>query len=129
MASTDVITDEMWAWMAPLLPSSEGKRGGQWRDHRTMVEAIIWKFRTGSPWRDLPERFGPWQTAHYRHDRWSADGTWAKLLQVAQQHADETDGLGWVVSVDSSIVRAHQHAAGARRHGTGGSGELHESAA
>lgn len=115
MAERDVITDEMWAWMEPLLPSSDGKRGGRYRDHRVLVEAICWRLRTGAPWRDLPERFGPWQTVWYRFDRWSADGTWARLLEAAQAHADECGQLGWDMSVDSSIVRAHQHVAGAAR--------------
>jgi len=127
----DVITDEMWDWMEPLLPSSHGKRGRPFRDHRLMVEAICWRLRTGAPWRDLPERFGPWKTAWDRFDRWSGDGTWAALLEAAQQHTDAAGALGWDVSVDSTIVRTHQHAAGARKvkpDGTRGSGELHESA-
>lgn len=131
VADRDVITDQMWEWMEPLLPSSDGKRGGQWRDHRLMVEAICWRLRTGAPWRDLPERFGPWQTAWYRFDRWCADGTWARLLEVIQAHADQAGQLGWDVSVDSTVVRAHQHAAGARTadgDDTGGSGESQESA-
>ncbi len=122
----------MWAWMEPLLPSSAGKRGGRYRDHRLLVEAICWRLRTGAPWRDLPERFGPWQTAWYRFDRWAADGTWTRLLESVQAHADECGELGWDVSVDSSIVRAHQHAAGARttpEPHTGGSVESHESVA
>src|SRR3712207_9329500 len=75
-----VVSDEAWAWMEPLLPSSIGRRGGRWRDHRQVIEAIAWKYRPGSPWRELPESFGPWQTAYERLTRWSADGTWAKLL-------------------------------------------------
>lgn len=132
MSERDVITDEIWTWMEPLLPSSDGQRGRPFRDHRLMVEAICWRLRTGAPWRDLPERFGPWQTVWTRFDRWSADGTWALLLKAAQQHADEADELGWDVSVDSSIVRTHQHAAGARKavpNDTGGPNELQESAA
>ncbi len=131
MADRDVITDEMWTWIEPLLPSSAGRRGRPFRDHRVVVEAICWRLRTGAPWRDLPDRFGPWQTVWARFDRWSADGTWARLLEAAQQHADQADELGWDVSVDSSIVRTHQHAAGARDRcdsHTGGSGELQDSA-
>ncbi len=97
-----------------------------------MVEAICWRLRTGAPWRDLPARFGPWQTAWDRFDRWSADGTFALLLQAVQEHADELGELGWDVSLDSTIVRTHQHAAGARTadpDDTGGSTESHESAA
>src|SRR5688500_14177873 len=59
-----VVADEAWAWMEPLLPSSTGRRGGRWRDHRQVIEAIAWKYRTGSPWRELPDRYGPWQTAY-----------------------------------------------------------------
>lgn len=132
MAERDVITDEMWEGIEPLMPSSGGKPGRPFRDHRLLVEGICWRLRTGAPWRDLPERFGPWQTAWERFDRWSADGTFARLLEAVQQHADELGELGWDVSVDSSIVRTHQHAAGARTVGpddAGGSDELHDSAA
>jgi transposase len=119
MSDRDVISDQAWAFIEPRLPSSQGKRGGQWRDHRLVLEAIAWRFRTGSPWRDLPERFGPWQTAWKRHNRWSADGTYARLLADAQAHADAAGDLDWLVAADSTIVRAHQHAAGARRDTTG----------
>lgn len=130
MADRDVITDDLWTWMEPLLPSSAGRAGRPFRDHRVVVEGICWRLRTGAPWRDLPDRFGAWQTVWARFDRWSNDGTWARLLEAAQQHADQVGELGWDVSVDSSIVRAHQHAAGAPSHGdgdTGGSRELQES--
>jgi transposase len=115
MSDRDVINDEAWAFIEPLLPSSTGRRGGQWRDHRQVMEGIAWRYRTGSPWRDLPARFGPWQTAWKRHNRWSADGTWQRLVTAAQAHADAVGDLDWLVAVDSTIVRAHQHAAGARR--------------
>lgn len=101
--------------MEPHLPSSEGLRGGRWRDHRQVLEAIAWRYRTGSPWRDLPAEFGPWQTVWKRHDRWAADGTWDVLLAELSADADAVGELDWVVAVDSSISRAHQHAAGARR--------------
>ena len=104
--------------MEPLLPSSAGRRGGRWRDHRQVIEAIAWKYRTGSPWRELPEeRFGPWQTAYERLARWSADGTWAKLLARAQADADAAGELDWLVAADSTMVRVHQHGATARRIG------------
>src|SRR3954449_2911839 len=89
-----VVSDEAWAWMEPLLPSSAGRRGGRWRDHRQVIEAISWKYRTGSPWRELPERLGPWQTAYERLTRWSADGTWAKLLARAQADAEAGGWMG-----------------------------------
>ena len=74
----------------------------------------MWRFRTGSPWRDLPECFGPWQTVWKRLDRWTRDGTWDRLLAAAQTDAQLVGELDWVASVDSSVVRAHQHAVGAR---------------
>lgn len=128
MSDRDVISDEAWAFLAPLLPSSAGRRGGQWRDHRQVLEAIAWRFRTGSPWRDLPARFGPWQTVWKRHDRWSADGTYDRVITAAQAHADAGGQLDWLVAIDSTIVRAHQHAAGARRT-PGGTVESHDQAA
>jgi putative transposase len=100
MSDRDVISDEAWAFIAPLLPSSAGRRGGQWRDHRQVVEGIAWRFRTGSPWRDLPARFGPWQTVWKRHNRWSADGTYARLVAAAQARADAAGELDWLVAVD-----------------------------
>ena len=103
--------------MEPLLPSSAGRRGGRWRNHRRVIEAIAWKYRTGSPWREVPEQFGPWQTAHERLTRWSADGTWAKLLARAQADADAAGELDWLVAADSTLVRVHQHGASARRMG------------
>ena len=95
----------------------DGPSGWPWRDHRQVLEAICWKYRTGSPWRELPERWGPWQTAYERLTRWSADGTWAKLLARAQADADAAGELDWLVAVDSTVVRVHQHGASARRVG------------
>jgi putative transposase len=142
MRERGVISDVAWAWLEPLLPDRAPRRGGRWRDHRQVIEAIAWKYRTGSPWRELPERFGPWQTAYERHNRWSADGTWARLLAAAQADADARGELDWLVAVDSSLMRVHQHGASARRIGgnaataqgpepaattaTGGWVELHE---
>lgn len=84
-----------------------------------MVNGILWKLRTGSPWRDLPERYGPWQTCFDRFDRWRRDGTWDRLLSHAQTKSDAVGEVEWEVewevSVDDTVIRAHQHAAGARR--------------
>ena len=124
MNDNGVISDAMWVWMEPLLPSTTGKRGGRFRDHRQVIEGIAYKYRTGVPWRDVPERFGPWQTLHWRHHAWSNDGTWDQLLRAAQAHADVEGDLDWLTSADSSLVRAHQHAAGARTV-RGGSVESH----
>jgi len=129
MTERRVLTDEMWERLKPLLPDRTPRRGGQWTDHREVVEAIIWRFRTGSPWRDLPAGFPPWQTVWWRFDRWSKDGTFDPVLGELQGFAHAADELAWVVSVDSTIARAHQHAAGARRRPRGGSFESQGSAA
>ena len=108
------LTDEVWEQIAPLLPENGG-RGKQWRDHRTVVDGILWKLRTGAPWHDLPSRYGPWQTCYDRFSRWQRDGTWDRLLAHTQTRFDAVSEVEWLVSVDSTVARAHQHAAGARR--------------
>ncbi|GGK20548.1 IS5 family transposase [Streptomyces camponoticapitis] len=80
-----------------------------------MINGVLYRVRTGVQWRDLPERFGPWETVYKRHRRWSADGTWAMLLSRIQAAEDAAGRIDWDVSVDSTAVRAHQHAAGARK--------------
>jgi transposase len=110
------LTDAAWVRLEPLLP----KRGGQgrrWRDHRQVIDGILWRLRTGAPWRDIPERYGPWQTCYERYKRWDEDGTWAQLLEAMQVKDDAVGRIEWSFSVDSSTVRAHQHAAGARKKG------------
>jgi transposase len=82
-----------------------------------VLNGIVWKFRTGVPWRDVPERYGPWTSLHTRFRRWAADGTFDRMLRAAQAKADAAGDIDWLVSVDSTIVRAHQHAAGARKGG------------
>jgi hypothetical protein len=79
-----------------------------------VIDGILHRVRTGVHWRDLPERFGPWKTVYERHRLWSGDGTWERLLQQVQAAADAAGEIDWDISVDSTIVRAHQHAAGAR---------------
>jgi transposase len=81
-----------------------------------VINAILWQARTGAPWRDLPERYGPWKTAHERLRKWTADGTWDRILAHVQVHNDGAL-VEWTVHVDSTSVRAHQHAAGARKRG------------
>ncbi len=107
------LTDEAWAQLAALLPSNK-RRGGQWAEHRKTINGILWELRTGAPWRDLPACYGPWQTCYDRFVRWRRDGTWDRLLAHVQTQADAVGAVDWEVSVDSSSVRAHQHAAGAR---------------
>ena len=108
--------NEEWARLEPLLPSAAGKRGHPYRDHRQVINGIRWRTRTGAPWRDIPERYGPWKPCYDRFVRWQRRGLWEKILQVLQGEADEHGSLVWTHgSVDSRIVRAHQPAAGARR--------------
>lgn len=107
------LTDAEWERLQPFLPVSNG-RCGRWRDHRQVINGILHRVRTGVQWRDLPERFGPWKTVYERHRLWSADGTWERLLQQVQAAADASGEIDWNTAVDSTIVRAHQHAAGAR---------------
>nr|WP_235437847.1 IS5 family transposase [Kitasatospora griseola] len=110
MGSRSDLTDAQWERLEPLLPVSNG-RCGRWRDHRQVVNGVLYRIRTGVQWRDLPERYGPWKTVHERHRRWSADGTWEMLLRRVQAGADAAGEIDWDVSVDSTIVRAHHHAA------------------
>ncbi|MFJ2178858.1 IS5 family transposase [Streptomyces sp. NPDC087851] len=108
------LSDAEWERLRPFLPVSNG-RCGRWRDHRQVIDGILHRVRTAVHWRDLPERFGPWKTIYERHRLWSADGTWERLLQQVQAAADAAGEIDRDVSVDSTSVRAHQHAAGARR--------------
>ena len=108
------LTDRAWAVIAPLMPVN-GERGGQWEDHRRVINGILWKLRTGAPWRDLPERYGPYQTVYDRFVRWRRDGTWDRLLTHVQTKNDAVGEVVWEGSIDSTVIRAHQHAAGARK--------------
>ncbi|GAA3398833.1 hypothetical protein GCM10017752_64240 [Streptomyces roseoviridis] len=99
-----------------MLP--ESLRGRKRLDDRRILNGIVWKFRTGVAWRDVPERYGPWATLHTRFRRWAMDGTFDRMLRAAQAKADAAGDVEWLVSVDSTVVRAHQHAAGARKGGS-----------
>lgn len=95
--------------------------GSSGAGRRQVVNGILRKLSTGAAWRDLPERYGPWKTICERFRRWSADGTCDRLLAHAQQHSDAVGAVDWtVVCLDSTTVRAHQHAAGARKRGRTG---------
>lgn len=110
------LTDAQWARLAPLLPPQKPTRGRPARDHRQMVNAILWIHATGAQWRDLPERYGPWQSVATRFYRWVASGLWATILAALQQQGDAAGQVDWSAHfVDGTSIRAHQHAAGARR--------------
>src|SRR5688500_6803131 len=106
------LSSEEWAVLEPLLPT-QPVRDGRWRDHRQVINAIRWVKRTGSPWRDLPEHCGPWRTAHQRFTRWAVDGTWVRLKAHVIALAELDYDIDCGAQVDSTVVRAHQHAAGA----------------
>lgn len=107
------LPDAEWEQPRPFLPVSNG-RCGRWRDHRQVIDGTLHRVRTGVHWRDLPQRFGPWKTVYEHHRLWSADGTWERLPQQVQATADAAGEIDCDISADSTIVRAHQHAAGAR---------------
>jgi len=111
------LTDSEWEQIAPLLPPTHPKkRGHPWSDHRDVLNGILWILRSGAPWQDLPDRYPPRSTCHDRLQRWQQDGTWTRILQAVQAKYDHEGNLIWAENaLDASIVRAHQHAAGARR--------------
>ena len=119
-------TDEQWERIEPLLPSNQGRQGHPFRDNRKVVEGIIYRYRCGIAWRDLPETFGKWQTVWTWHRRMAGDGTWDTALARLTAHADAAGQLDWSLSVDSTIARAHQHATNITRLKKG-LVELHES--
>lgn len=111
------MTDAQWARIEPLLPDRTPKRGGRWRDHREVIDAIAWKFQTGSQRVHLPEKYGNWRGVYNRLRMWAIDGSWERVFTALIAQADAEEDLRWAVSVDSTVVRAHQHAAGARKKG------------
>ena len=112
------LTDGQWAVLEPLLP--KGKKPGRppkWT-RRQLVDGIRWRLRVGSPWWDVPARYGPWQTVYGLFRCWQRNGTWTRIWTGLQAMADAAGLITWDVSVDSTVARAHQHAAGARKRGT-----------
>ena len=110
------LTNEQWERLKPLLPPQKPHTGRPASDHRAMVNGILWVLRTGAPWRDLPERYGPWASVYSRFRRWKEAGVWDRVLSELQTKGDLLGELDWEIHfVDGSIVRAHQHAAGAKK--------------
>lgn len=104
------LRDEQWQRIEAMLPGKVGDPGRSGEDNRRFVEAVLWIARTGCPWRDLPECFGLWNTAYQRFARWSRAGVWQRVFAALAEDRQFRE-----VFIDSSIVRAHQHAAGARK--------------
>ena len=110
------MTGAQWQSLAPLLPPEKPRTGRPNEDHRRILNGILWVHRTGAPWRDLPRRYGPVGTVSSRFYRWRGGGIWQRVLAGLQAAADARGDIDWDLHfVDATIVRAHQHAAGARR--------------
>ena len=104
------LRDDQWAKIKDLLPGRLGSVGVTAADNRRFVEAVLYRYRAGIPWRDLPEHFGDWKNVHRRFSRWAESGVWQRIFQRLAQDADNEYAM-----IDSTIVRAHQHSAGAQK--------------
>lgn len=115
-SSTREFNQRTMAATSSFAACSETECGRPNNDHRTTINGILWILRTGAPWRDLPERYGAWETVSGRFYRWRRSGIWDQILQTLQQQADANGKLNWEVHhIDGSVIRAHQHSAGAKR--------------
>jgi transposase len=110
------LSDAQWARLQPLVTSPQPQVGKPAHDHRRIIDGMLWKLRTGAPWRDLPPRYGPWSTVACRFRRWRLAGVWDRLFAAVQREEDGAGRVDWTVQfVDGTVVRAHQHAAGAKK--------------
>ena len=107
-----LMSDEEWAFFAPFVIETGPRRGRRPRDHRLVLDGVFWIARTGSPWRDLHDHFGKWGSVYRQFRRWTLSGIWDVLLAALN---DSGEGQDSVQMIDSTIVRAHQHAAGAQK--------------
>ena len=110
------LTDHQWEQLEPLLPPQRSGRGRPNTEHRLILDGILWRYRTGSPWRALPTAFGAWQTVYSRLRRWQEADIWAQVLTALQELADERGDVDWDLHcLDTTSIRAHQHAAGGKK--------------
>jgi transposase len=107
-----ILSDRQWERIAGHVPGRLDTRGANGRDNRMFVEGVLWIVRTGSPWRDLPEVFGEWNSVFRRFSRWSEKGVWWRIFEAMSDDPD----FEYLI-IDSTVVRAHQHAAGAKKGG------------
>jgi transposase len=107
------LTDAQWAVLEPFVPTGTGRP--PLHPRRRLIDGVRWRIRVGAPWRDVPERYGPWQSVYTFFRRCQLAGLWARLVTALQARADARGQITWDLSVDSTIVRVHQHAAGVRR--------------
>lgn len=118
MSTRPELTDDQWAALAPHLPPQRARTGRPAKDHRLVVEGILCRLRTGVPWRDLPERYGPWESVYTRFRRWQEAGVWDRALAALQAEADARGDLDWSLHfLDATNIRAHPDAAGAKKGG------------
>ena len=117
MSKRYALRGDQWERIKNLLPGCEGHVGATARDNRLFVEAVLCRYRAGIPWRDLPERFGDFRVVHVRHSRWSRTDVWQRIFEALAQDADNE-----YVMIDSTIVKAHQHSAGAKKGGQNNAG-------
>lgn len=111
------LSDEQWRLLQGLFPKQG--RGGRWLDHRTVLNGMLWILRSGAPWRDLPERYGKWQSVNHRFNRWRRDGTFERVLKALQIRLDKQGKIDWNLwLVDGTSIRAGRAAAGARKKST-----------
>ena len=103
------LTNAQWGRIENLVPGKEGDRGRHGEDNRLFVDAVLWILRTGAPWRDLPAEFGNWNSVFQRFNRWSHNSVWERIFKAL---ADDPDFEH--IMIDATIVRVHQHAAGAK---------------
>jgi transposase len=109
MSRRYALRDEQWSKIENLLPGRKGSVGVTAKDNRLFVEAVLYRYRSGIPWRDLPERFGDYRVIHTRYTRWSNTGVWERVFRVLSEDSDNEYAM-----IDSTIVRAHQHSSGAK---------------
>lgn len=110
-----LMSDEEWAFFEPFIRGVRARNGRQGADHRRVLDGVFWIARTGSPWRDLPEEFGKWSSVYRQFRRWTLAGLWEAILEALNEGAAELGSPpDRLQMIDSTVVRAHQHAAGAR---------------
>jgi transposase len=111
------LTDEQYELIEPLLPAG-GQVGRPWANHRCVLNGLFWKLCSGVSWRDIPERYGPWQTVYERYRAWRQDGTWERIVQALQVELDARGHIDWAQwNIDSTSIRASHAAGGARKKG------------
>lgn len=116
MGNRGDLTNEQWERIEALLPKATTKRGRPAQDHRQLLNGMIWVLRTGAPWRDMPERYGKWTTIYSRFQRWRKTGVWERMFAELQTVLDVESNVDWEVHfIDTTTMRAHQHAAGAKK--------------